>query len=73
MQAGYNYGLLGRDITGGGKNVSYNILSAGAAIDISDLWSIDALIGYSNLKPDNNSGLNRTGLTGLIVIKLNSF
>ena len=73
VQAGYNYGLLGRDITGGGKNVSYNILSAGAAIDISDLWSIDALIGYSNLKPDNNSGLNRTGLTGLIVIKLNSF
>ncbi len=73
VRAGYNYGILGHDLIRGGKNVSYNIITTGAEIKLSNLLKIEALIGYSNYKPENINSKIRNNLTGQVVVTIYNF
>ena len=73
LRAGYNYGKLGNDLIGGGKNVSYNVVTAGAGIKISNITNIDLLIGYSSYKPENLNNNVRNNLSGQVILTLYNF
>ncbi|MGD8779706.1 MAG: hypothetical protein PVH88_12175 [Ignavibacteria bacterium] len=73
LRTGYNYCFEEHDLLFGGIDVSYNAFTLGMGYYLLDWCTLDAYIGYARRSPGEISNYNRSNISGVVTLTLNSF